>query len=552
MVVMLSQAADARLTPPREANNSREPKLEPVDALALSKKTILCEVIKPKAFVEPLRKEVDNSDVPILNNIKQYLHDRRASFIVAAPQHRTIFNDLHDSPKCKGPKLINCRPMPLSNPRVNNNNNINNNNNYSITTSNAEGLLNSCDYKAMRYYRIWIYTCNAVLMLAVLAFCIAAGKLLVNDYRRHLIPHLTLHQPSLVYAYLALLAQSGLLQAVGCLGALRLNERLLNVYWLSLLLLLLGDAVVGIYWIFRFEMIRAELRPALRERISTNGDYGTDTEFTELWDRLQREYSCCGVIGEQDFLSGNRSRDDWNTPISCCGRFTTQLADNATRVCHAPNMVGCEEKLLSWLKQTADVLFVLGYCVIAFLKLCFLGILRYEIKEMIQKIKILQSELNAELTAELGVATSPNHVPPPMPATVSTVVPIPAGLTNVNGGPAHNLEQKMANRSVRQESAESEREALLAPDLDPLNQTPVHPSHLSHDNLKMHHNRLFGSEGAAEDSDSNSHCPLLSSELPTSTPKNVNGNNNHEMRELQETTKFTGRRMVSGSAATRI
>lgn len=40
---------------------------------------------------------------------------------------------------------------------------------------------------------------------------------------------------------------------------------------------------------------------------------------------------------------------------------------------------------------------------IAFLKLCFLGILRYEIKEMIQKIKLLQIEMASSiLSAELG------------------------------------------------------------------------------------------------------------------------------------------------------
>lgn len=49
---------------------------------------------------------------------------------------------------------------------------------------------------------------------------------------------------------------------------------------------------------------------------------------------------------------------------------------------------------MAWVRHTADVLFVLGYCVIAFLKLCFLGILRYEIREMIQKIKMLQSEVS--------------------------------------------------------------------------------------------------------------------------------------------------------------
>lgn len=56
-----------------------------------------------------------------------------------------------------------------------------------------------------------------------------------------------------------------------------------------------------------------------------------------------------------------------------------------------------------WIRHTADILFVLGYCVIAFLKLCFLGILRYEIKEMIQKIKLLQIEMaQSILNAEMG------------------------------------------------------------------------------------------------------------------------------------------------------
>lgn len=59
--------------------------------------------------------------------------------------------------------------------------------------------------------------------------------------------------------------------------------------------------------------------------------------------------------------------------------------------------------LIVWIRHTADILFVLGYCVIAFLKLCFLGILRYEIKEMIQKIKLLQTEMaQSILNAELG------------------------------------------------------------------------------------------------------------------------------------------------------
>lgn len=59
---------------------------------------------------------------------------------------------------------------------------------------------------------------------------------------------------------------------------------------------------------------------------------------------------------------------------------------------------------MAWIRRSADVLFVLGYCVISFLKLCFLGILRYEIREMIQKIKILHGD-----TARLELVNVPQQ-----------------------------------------------------------------------------------------------------------------------------------------------
>lgn len=256
-----------------------------------------------------------------------------------------------------------------------------------------------------RYYRLWIYTCNGVLLLAVLVFCAVAGRTLVADYRRALVPGFALHQPSLLCAYLALLAQAGLLQAVGCAGALRLSERLLNAYWLMLLALLLGDAAVGVFWVFRLEQLCRELRPGLKLRLGR--DYGADPEFTELWDRLQRETRCCGVTGVQDFAPPGMQGPQnvtltWaRAPASCC----------PDKPCRSPYATGCDERLLAWLRHTADVLFVLGYCVIAFLKLCFLGILRYEIREMIQKIKMLQNEIDAGAAAlNLELGASPNRI----------------------------------------------------------------------------------------------------------------------------------------------
>lgn len=45
--------------------------------------------------------------------------------------------------------------------------------------------------------------------MAVIVFCGVAGKVLVSDYKRLLVTGLNLTQPSFVYAYFALLVQSG-------------------------------------------------------------------------------------------------------------------------------------------------------------------------------------------------------------------------------------------------------------------------------------------------------------------------------------------------------
>lgn len=57
---------------------------------------------------------------------------------------------------------------------------------------------------------------------------------------------------------------AGFLQLIGCLGALRLSEKLLNAYWLLLLVLLIGDAMLGIFWMFKFDRVMHDLQPMLK------------------------------------------------------------------------------------------------------------------------------------------------------------------------------------------------------------------------------------------------------------------------------------------------
>ncbi|XP_039745459.1 CD82 antigen-like [Pararge aegeria] len=353
-------------------------------------------------------------------------------------------------------------------------------------------------HRAMRYYRIWIYACNGALLLGALAFCAAAGRALA-DYRRALVPGLGAAQPGFLYGYAALPAQAGLLQLLGCLAALRLSERMLNAYWLALLALLVGDAAIGVYWAFRFERVCRELRPQLRIRLAR--DYDLDADFAEAWDRLQREQRCCGVTGPADFTAFNRTV----LPPSCCripahtpAVTPASIAATSaspplpfTPVHCVPHTAACAERLLSWLRRTADALFVLGYCVIAFLKLCFLGILRYEIKEMIQKIRILRTELGA---GEL-LDGSPMHGGPLSQTVVVNAVNVNGGVRTHGGSPERA----------------GERDALLGRASEPCSRRSLHDEPLG--------------------------------------PKTVNGNNNCEMRELA---RGEYRPLAADSAATRI
>ncbi|XP_039295711.1 uncharacterized protein LOC111045954 [Nilaparvata lugens] len=417
--------------------------------------------------------------------------------------------------------------------------------------------------KAMRYYRLWIYTCNAVLLMSVLGFCVVAAKVLVFEPKRQLVPGMSLTQPSFVYAYLTLSFQSGLLQLIGCLGAQRLNERLLNVYWLLMLLLLVGDGLVGLLWVYRFEWIVAELRPYLKARLANQ--YNVDGEFTQLWDNVQREMHCCGVEGTHDFRTDNNTVDHeqpgWDSvqgsqppptttlPDSCCfgqasqaaaspviaaalrnlRNFQTtststtpqpstpplQITTAATNAHMRPgsgarcesgssfHTVGCEERLLAWLRHTADILFVLGYCVIAFLKLCFLGILRYEIREMIQKIKMLQGELRPAEVDDPSADTKPS-------LTVQT---------------SFNKHEHNNGRILQ---ADGGHIGGVRRGDQSLQTTPLHHGGRSHLTTLMSND---------VDSDTNSHCALIIPEdMPAIPAKQTipsnNDNNNYELQEF--------------------
>ena len=282
--------------------------------------------------------------------------------------------------------------------------------------------------KAMRYYRLWIYTCNAVLFAAVVVLVAVAAHTASHPYFP-LLPGPPAYDPTLIYAYTALLLQAGVIQTLGCLGALRLSQKLLNMYWLMLVALLLGDIIVGFIWLVRFPKLSEQINVTMN---STIHNYGYDETSSGAWNSLQVAERCCGVRSSDDYSSTKWGIQVGVVPSSCCvprGASSVQ-ADQAAR--HVPKHVilrserpprlknfscartdfkpyhrGCEEALKNWMHSAAESLMILGFCVLTFIKLCFVGILKFEIQEMIEKIKVLQGESSntpdPELAAALGL-----------------------------------------------------------------------------------------------------------------------------------------------------
>jgi hypothetical protein len=209
---------------------------------------------------------------------------------------------------------------------------------------------------------------------------------------------------------------------------------------------------------------------------------------------------------------------------------------------------------LFWLRQSADVLFVLGYCVIAFLKLCFLGILRYEIKEMIQKIKVLQGDMRTPQLLLTEFETGPSPMTSPTTTTQhlepllmnhhennngNIVIGSNGGMipvvTNTTSPPPQIRHGGAACGSERSGNA-----LLLLQPPDSLQTTPLH-------HVSTQHQRHLNLTNDGTDSDTNSNCALIITEdskpaaVKTKQPRGSNGNNNYELHELQELNRLLAR-----------
>eukprot|EP00076_Gallus_gallus_P007843 XP_004934920.1 tetraspanin-18-like isoform X2 [Gallus gallus] len=123
------------------------------------------------------------------------------------------------------------------------------------------------------------------------------------------------------YLLLAVGIALSLLGFLGCCGALRRSRPLLLVFFILVSLVFVTQLVGAVLFLAHWRQIRPELFLSELRR-NYCGDEGAEV-FSVAWNTLMVTFSCCGVLGPEDFGNGSRFQElhpgtPW--PQACCAR----------------------------------------------------------------------------------------------------------------------------------------------------------------------------------------------------------------------------------------
>ncbi|XP_032898587.1 leukocyte surface antigen CD53 [Amblyraja radiata] len=133
---------------------------------------------------------------------------------------------------------------------------------------------------------------------------------------------------------------------VGCTGAIKENKCLLLSFFILLLLILLTEVIVAVILFFHESQINKyieeETTKHLEELQNTNS-----TEMREVWDTIQEQLHCCGVMNYTDWKG--------DVPQSCC---------RSNKPCTAPNYweKGCYGLIRDWFEKNFMTVGIIIIC----------------------------------------------------------------------------------------------------------------------------------------------------------------------------------------------
>ncbi|CAB3251928.1 unnamed protein product [Arctia plantaginis] len=101
--------------------------------------------------------------------------------------------------------------------------------------------------------------------------------------------------------------------------------------------------------------LRSNTVPLVQQQLMTTLDlYGPagSVEVTRLWDQVQEDFECCGVVNASDWIIPLGTQETNGLPISCCNHiYGTVQTFNCT--VDFASRVGCSEAFGNWVQSHA-------------------------------------------------------------------------------------------------------------------------------------------------------------------------------------------------------
>ncbi|CAH3890276.1 CD63 antigen-like [Pieris brassicae] len=111
-----------------------------------------------------------------------------------------------------------------------------------------------------------------------------------------------------------------------------------------------------------------------QQLLNTMDVYGSNLEVTKLWDEVQEDFTCCGVLNSSDWLPHLHTEESFGLPISCCDHVygTIQTFNCNTTLAYT---TGCSEAFGNWVKSHAASIGVAGIVLVFMQALAVVGAL---------------------------------------------------------------------------------------------------------------------------------------------------------------------------------
>lgn len=150
----------------------------------------------------------------------------------------------------------------------------------------------------------------------------------------------------------------------GCCGSWFQSKCLLRTYFTLVIIIFILEFTAGtLGFVYRRqvgETLREELKVTIEERYTINNGNG----LNEVWDHLQTNFECCGVISYHDWYNVAAWPDKEWVPRSCCiNRFRNITSCGRKGEVYKWHQSGCYQQMHIWLMER---LYIVGIVSVVF------------------------------------------------------------------------------------------------------------------------------------------------------------------------------------------